>query len=208
MAVDPGNDIKPNDPQRWNMYAYAHNNPLRVVDRQGSMGKDCLIDHPANWPKQPSAGNAPPITVAITAGVSGVVGSGGRADLGIAFDTQGNVGLIGSAFNSAGPALGAEGNVSVSVQPGTVQDLANAGQEINASCTVFEGVTGSLSLTDQGEVSGGFSAGYSAGLEAGVTQDQGGTGVIMLVGDAPPPKQPTPPSSGPVINAVPDEKKK
>jgi RHS repeat-associated protein len=35
LSVDPGRDWHPAKPQSWNMYAYARNNPLRLVDPTG-----------------------------------------------------------------------------------------------------------------------------------------------------------------------------
>lgn len=35
LSVDPGNDSSRKHPQSWNRYAYARNNPLKYVDRDG-----------------------------------------------------------------------------------------------------------------------------------------------------------------------------
>src|SRR5437867_10718475 len=36
MAVDPGDDTHLEDPQSWNKYAYARNNPVALVDESGN----------------------------------------------------------------------------------------------------------------------------------------------------------------------------
>jgi RHS repeat-associated protein len=38
MAVDPGDDTDPEDPQSWNKYAYVRNNPLNTTDPKGTQG--------------------------------------------------------------------------------------------------------------------------------------------------------------------------
>ena len=38
MAVDPGDDTDPEDPQSWNKYAYVRNNPLKSIDPKGTEG--------------------------------------------------------------------------------------------------------------------------------------------------------------------------
>ena len=35
MAVDPGGDTQPENPQSWNKYAYVRNNPIKAVDPTG-----------------------------------------------------------------------------------------------------------------------------------------------------------------------------
>jgi RHS repeat-associated protein len=36
MAVDPGDDTDPQNPQSWNKYAYVRNSPLNAIDRKGT----------------------------------------------------------------------------------------------------------------------------------------------------------------------------
>ena len=38
MAVDPGNDSDPENPQSWNKYAYVRNNPIKTTDPNGKQG--------------------------------------------------------------------------------------------------------------------------------------------------------------------------
>jgi RHS repeat-associated protein len=62
MAVDPGDDTALEDPQRWNKYVYARNNPLGLVDPDGrdpinSVAIESLRQSPTSTPLQlPTAG--------------------------------------------------------------------------------------------------------------------------------------------------------
>jgi RHS repeat-associated protein len=38
LAVDPGDDTDPKDPQSWNKYTYVRNNPLKTIDPTGTDG--------------------------------------------------------------------------------------------------------------------------------------------------------------------------
>src|SRR5437867_13153424 len=46
MAVDPGDDTLLENPQRWNAYEYAANNPLLFKD---GTGREIQISDPIGW---------------------------------------------------------------------------------------------------------------------------------------------------------------
>ena len=53
MAVDPGGDTQPEDPQSWNKYAYVRNNPINAIDPDGRFS-DWALTNEYKVPAGPS----------------------------------------------------------------------------------------------------------------------------------------------------------
>jgi len=161
MAVDPGDDTDPEDPQSWNKYAYVRNNPLRYIDPSGEalVNKEAQEDHnrivsdPNRTPAEKNAAAgaaASPIKVEknTSPDASIKVGANGApaTQEGLA---PGELIVTGDPGSPTAPAAGtvravAEGMQSkkqqVSVEYGTTEPgPVVGGQMQSASITVFAG---------------------------------------------------------------------
>jgi hypothetical protein len=196
MAVDPGNDISPQDPQSWNKYAYVRNNPMNRTDPTGTLGLDGgLIQY--EW--KASGGQITP-TAPLTGSFSKAfldktvnTANGGSVRVQVLYaegektaggKLTGETGIVKATINSgtttSGPAAGVKGQVEIKVFTTEATGIAGSdGAKLQADASVVKvGAdvkvpVGSGTMSAGGEVivcgaGGGGGLDTTKGTEAGI----------------------------------------
>ncbi|MGH7228398.1 MAG: RHS repeat-associated core domain-containing protein [Nitrospiraceae bacterium] len=100
MAVDPGDDTEPENPQSWNKYAYVRNNPLKATDPTGE-GLEEAVEAVEDFVGGVLRGAAAAITHGVQPGTAPTASDSAESLLGQAVGSVA-VGVIGAVAAVAG----------------------------------------------------------------------------------------------------------